>query len=466
MAQYPPPLEIVPIFNSSNFIDEDEPLTYSTASGLFLKYPFAQGTENLLDTNVNGNLSVSKLGTINEIISSFENQVSINNASLDIIPYSSGAPSSYNPICVGGDQVILANGNQGSQALTITTNSATNAGVRIANEYVYISAGGTSGIGTTSVFVNGNAGTITLTTPINVPTLTAPPPPTTDNSSKIATTQWVQSVIPKIPAIRMYSRWNNTNLSGCRFNIGKTGGGIIGISDTNSTLTIRLTINMSWGNGATPTNNNFYNTDSVYNGIINIYPYQLIDATYWQQQFTQFLTPTTPVGINCIGAYLGFDPVGNRFSGILSGTYANVFTPPVPGQNYWITCASVSPPTNSSLDLTSQVANFNYPITNAIWLKQRWAYTLTSTSQNVYPGQSNWPVLQIIPYFNAPQDQVGIQIIAMNPNLLYTAPGYNPSTTYYNDASIVCEIIDQGNFTVNGAGDLNPSFTTYFTGFA
>ncbi len=463
MAQYPPPLEIVPIFNSSNFIDEDEPLTYSTASGLFLKYPYAQGTENLLDTNVNGNLDVSKLGAINEIIASFENQVSINNASTAIIPYSGTAPTSYNPICVQGDQVILANGNQGSQALTLTTNSATNAGVRIGDEYIYLSTGGTSGIGTTSIDINGVAGTITLVTTVNVPTLSAPPPPTTDSSGKIATTQWVQSVIPKLPAIRMYSRWNNTNLTGCRFNIGKTGGGVITAPYVNSTVTLRLTINMSYGNNATPTNNNFYNTTSFFNGIINIYPYQLIDATYWQSSFTQFLTPTS-TGINNIGAYLGFDPIGNRFSGVNNGTFGNTFVPPAPGFNYWITATSITLPTNSQLDLSAQLAPFNYPNTNATWVKQRWGNTLMATSQNVYPVNSNWPIIQIIPYFNAPTDQVGIQIIAMNPNLLYT-PGYTPSTTYYNDASIVCEIIDQGSFTVNGAADLNSSFSTYFSGF-
>lgn len=65
MASYQPPIEKLPIFNTDVYIDGDEPLTYNTAVKKFLRYPYAQGTENLLDTNVNGKLTVS--GTSAEI---------------------------------------------------------------------------------------------------------------------------------------------------------------------------------------------------------------------------------------------------------------------------------------------------------------------------------------------------------------------------------------------------------------
>ena len=65
MASYQPPSEKLPIFNTDVYNDGDEPLTYNTAVKKFLRYPYAQGTENLLDTNVNGKLTVS--GTSAEI---------------------------------------------------------------------------------------------------------------------------------------------------------------------------------------------------------------------------------------------------------------------------------------------------------------------------------------------------------------------------------------------------------------
>ena len=47
MADYTPPTENLPIFDPTVFLTGDEPLTYNTASKKFLKYPNAQGTENL-----------------------------------------------------------------------------------------------------------------------------------------------------------------------------------------------------------------------------------------------------------------------------------------------------------------------------------------------------------------------------------------------------------------------------------
>ena len=54
MSEYDPPTENLPIFDPVVFSTGDEPLTYNIAVKKFLKYPSAQGTENLQAINVNG----------------------------------------------------------------------------------------------------------------------------------------------------------------------------------------------------------------------------------------------------------------------------------------------------------------------------------------------------------------------------------------------------------------------------
>ena len=67
MAQYLPPTENPPIFDTLNFNLGNIPLTYNTAIQYFLTYPYAQGTENLQAINVSGNStflnSISMIGT-------------------------------------------------------------------------------------------------------------------------------------------------------------------------------------------------------------------------------------------------------------------------------------------------------------------------------------------------------------------------------------------------------------------
>jgi hypothetical protein len=59
MASYEPPTENLAIFDPSVFTSNDTPLTISEAAKYFLKYPNAQGTENLQTTNVNGVLTAN-----------------------------------------------------------------------------------------------------------------------------------------------------------------------------------------------------------------------------------------------------------------------------------------------------------------------------------------------------------------------------------------------------------------------
>jgi hypothetical protein len=71
MATYQPPTENLPIFDPSVFTSGDEVLTYNVALKNFLKYPNAQGTENLQAINVNGiaqfntNVNIGGAGTAN-----------------------------------------------------------------------------------------------------------------------------------------------------------------------------------------------------------------------------------------------------------------------------------------------------------------------------------------------------------------------------------------------------------------
>ncbi len=54
MSFYEPPTENLAIFDPSVFTSNDEPLTIATGSKYFLRFPYAQNTENLQAINVNG----------------------------------------------------------------------------------------------------------------------------------------------------------------------------------------------------------------------------------------------------------------------------------------------------------------------------------------------------------------------------------------------------------------------------
>ena len=76
MATYQPPDDIDPIFNPFNFKKvEEQTLTPSTADKLYLKYPNAQGTENMATMNVGGVATF-----LNEAI--FNDPVEINNTAV------------------------------------------------------------------------------------------------------------------------------------------------------------------------------------------------------------------------------------------------------------------------------------------------------------------------------------------------------------------------------------------------
>jgi hypothetical protein len=59
MAEYSPPTEDLPIFDKSVFVNEDDFITLGYANTHYVRFPNAQGTENLQTTNVNGVLTTN-----------------------------------------------------------------------------------------------------------------------------------------------------------------------------------------------------------------------------------------------------------------------------------------------------------------------------------------------------------------------------------------------------------------------
>jgi len=133
MAEYLPPSENVAIFDTLNFNDGNSPLTYNKAVKYFLRYPNAQGTENLQIVNVNGLLTA--------------------NAGIKT--------QSIEQIAVGTTQNLFTQGTAGAKE-TAPLNIAT--GARDASAIVTINSNASSsaptsigGGGTSGIYFGGNA---------------------------------------------------------------------------------------------------------------------------------------------------------------------------------------------------------------------------------------------------------------------------------------------------------------------
>lgn len=203
MATYQPPTEILPIFDPNVFLSGDEALTYNEASKLFLKYPSAQGEENLQAINVNG------IATFNST-SIMKNSLTLNGATL-------------------ANRQIIAS----QYALSdITTQSNNGALYSSTSAFVYDN---NVNNGSHNFYTNNNSSVqtnplsfsstdLSITT-INPPTSSATNPPTNDNTTKLATTSWVQSVLTSISNLLTSNNswsgtqiWNNTNLGSLQSN--------------------------------------------------------------------------------------------------------------------------------------------------------------------------------------------------------------------------------------------------------
>ena len=198
MADYTPPTEDLPIFDSSVFLVGDEFITQNQADKRYLRYPNAQGTENLQTINVNGvatfnstsdfkanatfeptadiiQLSGSQIlqqpastsfsttdnvlngTTIRTTYGSSSNTGLIvqDTISTDFIAFLPNASTdAYNNIVALGDSVISSSGS--SMVLTAyPTNGNISAGVRVDNTKALIGFGGTSDIPTSNVNCDG-----------------------------------------------------------------------------------------------------------------------------------------------------------------------------------------------------------------------------------------------------------------------------------------------------------------------
>lgn len=122
MSSYNPPIENVSIFDTLLFTDDDTALTKSEADKFYLKYPNAQGTENLQAINVAGvstfnNKIVQNLGSSNQQFGDSLNlSVLTNGIGNQVIGTHSGTSitsGDYNT-CIGyyaGDSISTGNDN-------------------------------------------------------------------------------------------------------------------------------------------------------------------------------------------------------------------------------------------------------------------------------------------------------------------------------------------------------------------
>ena len=117
MADYIPPLENLPIFDKVVFLTGDEFITIKQADKRYLRYPNAQGTENLQTTNINGVLTVNST-------SNFKRNLLMNDTTL--ASNRTITSSFYNFYNSGSNGTLTQNGtlynNAGAMYMQNTTN--------------------------------------------------------------------------------------------------------------------------------------------------------------------------------------------------------------------------------------------------------------------------------------------------------------------------------------------------------
>ena len=101
MADYNPPLENLPIFDSQMFLTGDEFITQKQGDKRYLRYPNAQGTENLQTVNIAGTLTANGISNFTNTINSsgianFTNDIN----SSDVININDATLANQNKICL------------------------------------------------------------------------------------------------------------------------------------------------------------------------------------------------------------------------------------------------------------------------------------------------------------------------------------------------------------------------------
>jgi len=190
MASYNPPKENLAIFDPVAFDTINTGLTQADAELLFLKYPNAQGLENLQAISVNGdaqfntNVDIGSLGTSN-----LQPEFTTNKTRLIIGNGGNGKMEVECELNVGGFGEINMEGSQ----LLLQANA-------------YINQGSTNTTANSLGLTN-----FASTTP---PTSSQTIPASNDNSTNIPTTAWVQTAIAgSTPAslLGLNNTWTGTN---------------------------------------------------------------------------------------------------------------------------------------------------------------------------------------------------------------------------------------------------------------
>ncbi len=251
MSSQLPPSENLPIFDSSVFTVGDEALTYNKALKYFLRFPFAQGTETLATTNVSGVFTANSTSVFND-------DVTINNTALGV----SNPLTIYDP--PSGRSAIISNGS-GNMFLSVLNPASV----------INLNIGGSNLLTLTN-------STLTTTVALPVPT---------DNTTKIATTAWVQTV--NKPATALTVVLNNATATACSFPmvVGTTSGTYtpINISNTLSFIPSTATLNL---NGTITSN--LFRTNP--NGTIRIYDTGGVSFTQLSETGTQFVSTLPNTG--------------------------------------------------------------------------------------------------------------------------------------------------------------------------
>ena len=256
MAVYNPPKKDVPIFDNLYFIQNTDNVTVDFANNNYLRYPNAQGTENLQDINVagqavfyspsqfNGNVTVGSGTTAN-----LTPTVSTNKSTVNIGASGQGTLSVNCPTTFGGFATTWLSSNINLQS-----------GAKITQQT-------TSNVNTlsTTQFTNTAVGSVTSL---------ATQPATTDNSTNVPTTAWVQSLISSLPIGQAPLPYLWLNYNYITASPLPTKFGVIALNFTGSAwnvneyFTIRYLFSCEWNTSAG--GNCLYNY--TYAGIMNIYP--------------------------------------------------------------------------------------------------------------------------------------------------------------------------------------------------
>lgn len=121
---YLPPTENLPIFDDFVFQINNDPLTYNTASGQFLKYPTAQGNESFVNTSTGENLTISSVGlnSSNSISLTANDNITLNSNGLGNINLDVPNIDSYTysmPICFTRERSDTFSYTSGGQTVEI-----------------------------------------------------------------------------------------------------------------------------------------------------------------------------------------------------------------------------------------------------------------------------------------------------------------------------------------------------------